>query len=233
MSVKTRAAITADIAADYLTGSVGNISAADVRKGYDNINDSKSNVIKAVLDCSANPNYPASERGDTIPVSVAGKVGGASGKRVDAGDLIVCTADNAGGAESAVGTSFITLSSTRSGLVKLETAVVDLKTVADTTVSLPAGYTFFPTELNLVITAADTVTGQPTIRFGNTNNNAALLAAVATTNMTAVGNRSRYTTLVTANGQDETYNLTFGVTIAAAGTTLSGKAVFIGYFIKD
>jgi len=233
MAVKTRAQITADIAADYLTGSAGNISAADVRKGYTSVNDSKSNVVKAALDCSANPNYPASERGDTIPVSVAGLIGGSSGKRVEVGDLIVCLADAASGTESAVGSSFIVLGNSKTGSVVITSDDIDLKTVADTTIPLPAGYTFFPIEVNLIITAADTVSVQPTIRFGNTNDNAALVAAGSTSGLTAVGTRVRAKNFATDDGQDQTYNLTFGVTVAATATTLTGRAVFVGYYVKD
>lgn len=62
--------------------------------------------FKATLDCSANPNYPAALVGDTYVVSVAGKIGGASGTAVDVGDWIIAEADNAGGTEAAVGASW-------------------------------------------------------------------------------------------------------------------------------
>lgn len=65
--------------------------------------------FKGDLDCSSNPNYPAAPKGDTYYVSVAGKVGGASGVSVDVGDAIVAKADNAGGTQAAVGTSWFTL----------------------------------------------------------------------------------------------------------------------------
>lgn len=56
--------------------------------------------------CSANPNYPAGVIGDSYIVSVAGKIGGASGTVVDVGDWYICQANNAGGTEAAVGTSW-------------------------------------------------------------------------------------------------------------------------------
>ncbi|MBL9085263.1 MAG: hypothetical protein JNK76_25885, partial [Planctomycetales bacterium] len=62
--------------------------------------------LKGATDASANPNYPAASKGDAYTISVAGKVGGASGKTVEVGDVIVATADNAGGAEASVGTSW-------------------------------------------------------------------------------------------------------------------------------
>lgn len=50
-------------------------------------------IFKGVVDCSANPNYPAADRGFTYRVSVAGKIGGASGPNVEAGDLLLCLTD--------------------------------------------------------------------------------------------------------------------------------------------
>lgn len=64
-------------------------------------------VFKGVIDCSANPNYPAANRGDTYRVSVAGKIGGASGTNVEAGDLLICLTDGtAAGTQAAVGASW-------------------------------------------------------------------------------------------------------------------------------
>gem|GEM_PF-3763520 len=65
--------------------------------------------FKGSTDCSGNPNYPSASKGDAYVVSVAGKIGGASGKSVDVGDLYVAIADNAGGTEASVGTSWIVL----------------------------------------------------------------------------------------------------------------------------
>lgn len=61
------------------------------------------------LDCSTNPNYPASDKGDTYQVTVPGKIGGASGLDVQIGDTIVCTANNAGGTQAAVGANYYIL----------------------------------------------------------------------------------------------------------------------------
>jgi hypothetical protein len=62
--------------------------------------------FKTPTDCSGNPNYPAGSKGDAYIVSVAGKIGGASGTTVDIGDWYIATADNAGGTEAAVGASW-------------------------------------------------------------------------------------------------------------------------------
>lgn len=63
-------------------------------------------TYKGVQVCSANPNYPAGVQGDTWKVSVAGKIGGASGVNVEVGDMLICVTDNAGGTEASVGASW-------------------------------------------------------------------------------------------------------------------------------
>ena len=61
-------------------------------------------VYKGTLDCSTNPNYPAASAGNLYIVSVAGKIGGASGTVVDVGDMIICNTDNTvTGTQAAVG----------------------------------------------------------------------------------------------------------------------------------
>jgi hypothetical protein len=51
-------------------------------------------VFKGVINCSANPNYPAGNAGETYRISVAGKIGGISGINVETGDMILCIQDN-------------------------------------------------------------------------------------------------------------------------------------------
>lgn len=61
-------------------------------------------VFKGVIDASANPNYPAANRGDTYRISVAGKIGGAAGVNVEVGDLLIALTDGtAAGTQAAVG----------------------------------------------------------------------------------------------------------------------------------
>ena len=62
--------------------------------------------LRGSTDCSANPNYPTAVQGDSYAVTVAGKIGGASGVSVAIGDVYFATADNAGGTQAAVGTSW-------------------------------------------------------------------------------------------------------------------------------
>jgi len=71
------------------------------------IGDINALIYKGVIDCSTNPNYPAAEAGHVYIVSVAGKIGGASGTVVAAGDLLLCKVDSsAAGTEAAVGANW-------------------------------------------------------------------------------------------------------------------------------
>lgn len=64
-------------------------------------------VFKGVINCSSNPNYPAANAGWCYRVSVAGKIGGASGINVEIGDLLLCLTDGtASGNQATVGTNW-------------------------------------------------------------------------------------------------------------------------------
>ena len=65
-------------------------------------------LFKGVIDCSTNPNYPAADAGNLYKVSVAGKIGGASGPNVEAGDTIYCITDStASGNHATVGAQWV------------------------------------------------------------------------------------------------------------------------------
>lgn len=86
--------------------------------------------FKNSMDCSANPNYPAALKGDAYVVSVAGKIGGASGMAVDVGDVFVASADNAGGTQAAVGTSWFILEHNLAGALLAANNLSDLASAA-------------------------------------------------------------------------------------------------------
>lgn len=86
--------------------------------------------FQSAIDCSTNPNYPAASKGYSYVASVAGKIGGASGKAVDVGDLILCIANNAGGAEAAVGASWIVLEHNLQGALLAGNNLADLTSAA-------------------------------------------------------------------------------------------------------
>ena len=64
-------------------------------------------LYKGVIDASANPNYPAGNAGETYRISVAGRIGGAAGPVVEAGDMAICLVDStASGDHAAVGANW-------------------------------------------------------------------------------------------------------------------------------
>jgi hypothetical protein len=92
-------------------------------------------LYKGVIDCSGSPNYPAADAGHTYIVSVAGKIGGASGIVVSAGDMLLCKTDSSSaGTQAVVGANWdileknlVQASTTEQGYVELAT---DAETIA-------------------------------------------------------------------------------------------------------
>lgn len=107
---------TADLASGVLNTSTSLASASDTQipsalavKTYaDNVvaaNDAMT--YQGAIDASTNPNYPAGDAGDTYKISVAGKIGGASGIDVTVGDMIICQSDStAAGDHATVGSNW-------------------------------------------------------------------------------------------------------------------------------
>ncbi len=94
--------------------------------------------LKGDTDCSANPNYAAASKGDAYYVTVAGKIGGASGKTVEIGDMYVAKADNAGGTEAAVGTSWFVLEHSLTGALVASNNLSDVGNAATARTNLGA-----------------------------------------------------------------------------------------------
>jgi len=107
---------------------------------------------------------------------------------------------------------------------------VDLKVVADQTITLPTGCKFWLNEIGIIATQIDGLTTQPTIRFGITGDLDKHRTATQTTNLTATGKRDRYDPLVPEDGET---SLTAGVTSAAAGTTVKGRFYWKGMLVED
>ena len=64
-------------------------------------------LYEGVIDCAANPNYPAADAGHVYKISVAGKIGGASGVAVTVGDTAFCSVDSTVvGNQAAVGANW-------------------------------------------------------------------------------------------------------------------------------
>lgn len=79
-------------------------------------------VFKGGVDASTNPNYPAANAGDVYKITVAGKIGGASGETVQVGDTIICTVDGSvSGNQATVGANWLIL---QTNMVQATTAIV-------------------------------------------------------------------------------------------------------------
>jgi hypothetical protein len=114
--------------------------------------------FKGNLDASTNPNYPAASKGDTYYISVAGKVGGASGEQVNIGDMLVASADNAGGTEASVGTSWFVVESNRDLATTASPGVVELATDAEAQAQSSSSVVITPSNL-AAVTATETRQG--------------------------------------------------------------------------
>jgi hypothetical protein len=178
--------------------------------------------FKGSTDCSANPNYPSASKGDAYVVTVAGKIGGASGVSVDVGDVYFATADNAGGTQASVGASWSVLEHNLVGALLAANNLSDITSASTARTNLgatTAGGNIF------------TVTNPSAITFlrVNADNSVTLLSASAF--RTAIGatggtNVTRETPSGTVNGSNVTFTL--------ANTPVSGsESIYVNGILQD
>lgn len=115
--------------------------------------------------------------------------------------------------------------------VIIMTPVVNLETVADQTVTLPAGLHFYFDTVGVIATNIVGLVTQPTVQFGVTGTPAQQIAPVVTTLLTASNTREPFTTLLAP--QTGATSLVAGVTGAAAGTTVEGRFYWEGILLED
>jgi lysophospholipase L1-like esterase len=108
---------TAGLTGDDIAAALGYVPASVVYvDGL--IAASNAVVYKGVKDCSASPKYPAADAGHLYLVSVGGKIGGASGTTVEAGDMFICKTDgSAEGTQAEVGANWNVLQRNETGVV--------------------------------------------------------------------------------------------------------------------
>ena len=107
---------------------------------------------------------------------------------------------------------------------------IDLKVVTDyvVTLTMPTGTSFYPTELGVIVSSANTVTVQPNVSFGITGNSTSLLASTPTTK-SAVKGKDVFTPI----SGDGVTSLTTSVKVGATATTLTGRFYFKGILVED
>lgn len=131
-----------------------------------------STKFLGTIDASTNPNFPAASLGDEYKISVAGLIGGASGRSVKVGDIVLCTANTIAGTDAAVGASWDILESTSDAASTSVSGNVQLATQAEAEAKSNATKAVTPVSLvNYTIKKTSTLTGDgSTITFTYTHN---------------------------------------------------------------
>ena len=114
--------------------------------------------LQGSIDCSANPNYPAASKAYAWVVTVAGKIGGASGVSVDAGDVVIALADNPGGTQAAVGSSWDVIEHNLVGALLASNNLSDLANAATARANIGLGNVNNTSDAVVVQFASSTVT---------------------------------------------------------------------------
>lgn len=174
--------------------------------------------LKGSTDCSTNPNYPSALKGDSYYVTVAGKIGGASGKTVEIGDVYVALADNAGGTEASVGTSWFVLNQNLTG-VALTTST--LAQFAATTSAQLAGVISDETGSGALVFATSPTLVTPVLG----------VATATSINKVAITAPATSATLTIANGKTLTANASITLTgTDSSALSLAGNLTTAGAF---
>jgi hypothetical protein len=144
--------------------------------------------FKGSTDASANPNYPAASKGDAYVISVAGKIGGASGTSVDIGDVYLATADNAGGTQASVGTSWSVLEHNLVGALLSANNLSDLASASTARTNLGLGTAAVVADSTLVhLAGTETITGPKSFNLTGSSGSSITSVAVDADNASTGG----------------------------------------------
>lgn len=95
--------------------------------------------VPVPIDCSTNPNYPASTKGDAYRVTADGRIGGGAGPLVETNDTIYCLTTSAAGTHAAVGANFYIVQGNIDKATTTVHGTVKLATPAEVTAETTAG----------------------------------------------------------------------------------------------
>lgn len=123
--------------------------------------------------CASFPDYPAANIGDSYVVTDAGKIGGASGKDVEVGDMIIASEDSIGGDEATVGNDWFVLEHNLAGALLTANNLSDVTNAASARSNLGLG----AMATQSAVTLTGDVTGTGAGSFAATIANNAIVTA--------------------------------------------------------
>lgn len=145
----------ANISSDLSTGTSTQLATADViwNAIEQAVTTADALTLEGNLDCSTNPNYPAADAGHSYVVTVAGKIGGASGVDVEAGDFVVCKVDStATGDHATVGTNWFVIQRNLEAATETTSGFARFATDAEVIAASSSNLMISPTTLDNLLT---------------------------------------------------------------------------------
>lgn len=220
------ATLAADTDTTLAADSNSNVATQHAVKAY--VDNLVTGVMKFVgsTDCSGNPNYPSAKKGEAYVVSVAGKIGGASGLTVEVGDVYVAIANNAGGTQAAVGASWDVLQYNLVGALLSANNLSDLSSASTARTNLGLGTAATTASTDYATAAQGTLASGSAQKSANlsdlasaatarTNLGLGTAATTASTDYATAAQGTLATTAVQKAGDSMTGNLS--VTLATNG----------------